>query len=141
MSGVDASSATPGSGTSAGSGTSDVSFGDWLVALRSGDYEQTLGRLRAGDGFCCIGVAADLVDPDGWLGPGVSWLSGSSWRGKSTLGVTTYIPWMTWEVTWLGMDLNDNQRLSFPEIANRMEAEFPELLNGHVGDYAGGDDA
>ena len=136
MSGVDASSATPGSGTS------DVSFGDWLVALRSGDYKQGRRALRVGDRFCCIGVAADLVDPDGWSGLGVSWLSGSSWRGKSTLGVTTYIPWMTWEVTWLGMDLNDgHERLSFPEIANRMEAQFPELLNGHVGDYAGGDDA
>ena len=127
MSGVDASSATPGSGTS------DVSFGDWLVALRSGDYEQTRGALRWSGGFCCIGVAADLVDPDGW--------GRASWRRGNTGDVKDHIPWMTGRIEFLGVELNDNEFLPFPEIADRMEAEFPELLNSHVGDYAGGDDA
>lgn len=32
----------------------------WIEALRSGGYEQTTGRLRAADGYCCLGVACDL---------------------------------------------------------------------------------
>lgn len=34
----------------------------WVAALRSGEYQQTRGRLRtlAGSGFCCLGVLCDL---------------------------------------------------------------------------------
>lgn len=32
----------------------------WLGALRSGDYQQTRGRLRDTTGFCCLGVLCDL---------------------------------------------------------------------------------
>jgi hypothetical protein len=37
-----------------------------IQALRSGDYHQTLGRLRRGGSFCCLGVACDLYDPARW---------------------------------------------------------------------------
>jgi hypothetical protein len=41
-------------------------------ALRSGKYEQGGGNLRADDRagslFCCLGVAADVLDPSGWMG-------------------------------------------------------------------------
>lgn len=40
----------------------------WLDALRSGRYEQTEGFLSRGGGFCCLGVALDLLDPEGWRG-------------------------------------------------------------------------
>lgn len=33
----------------------------WLVALRSGDYPQGRNHLRSEQGFCCLGVAADLL--------------------------------------------------------------------------------
>jgi len=32
----------------------------WVEALRSGEYEQTTGRLRYMDAFCCLGVLCDL---------------------------------------------------------------------------------
>lgn len=32
----------------------------WLEALRSGKYEQAVGRLRIDDRFCCLGVLCDL---------------------------------------------------------------------------------
>ena len=38
----------------------------WLCALRYGNYEQTKGRLRNDDGFCCLGVLCDLIDPKLW---------------------------------------------------------------------------
>lgn len=39
----------------------------WVEALRSGAYTQTKGRLRSPEnGFCCLGVACDLIDRDRW---------------------------------------------------------------------------
>lgn len=38
----------------------------WIAALRSGDYQQTQETLRDSKGFCCLGVACDVFDPDGW---------------------------------------------------------------------------
>jgi len=32
----------------------------WVDALRSGDYQQTKGRLHNEYGFCCLGVLCDL---------------------------------------------------------------------------------
>jgi len=32
----------------------------WVDALRSGEYQQTKGRLHDEDGFCCLGVLCDL---------------------------------------------------------------------------------
>ena len=40
----------------------------WVDALRSGDYRQGRGRLRSGDRFCCLGVAADRLG-GGWWDP------------------------------------------------------------------------
>lgn len=34
--------------------------GIWIEALRSGNYQQTRGRLRDTTGFCCLGVAEDI---------------------------------------------------------------------------------
>jgi len=33
----------------------------WVEALRSGDYEQGDYALRSASGFCCLGVACDMV--------------------------------------------------------------------------------
>ena len=42
----------------------------WLEALRGGLYKQTTGVLRApdcnGNGYCCLGVLADVYKPDLW---------------------------------------------------------------------------
>jgi hypothetical protein len=38
----------------------------WVKALRSGKYNQTQSVLHDNDGFCCLGVACDIKDPDGW---------------------------------------------------------------------------
>ena len=39
---------------------------DWISALRSGEYRQSERALRTGDGYCCLGVACDLFDTNGW---------------------------------------------------------------------------
>jgi hypothetical protein len=38
----------------------------WLDALRSGEYSQAGGFLRTDFGFCCLGVACDVLNADGW---------------------------------------------------------------------------
>ena len=39
----------------------------WLAALRSGNYEQTMNLLHDSRGFCCLGVACDVIGgPDAW---------------------------------------------------------------------------
>ncbi len=43
----------------------------WIAALRSGQYDQTQGRLRSPltdeyNKFCCLGVACDVYDSGGW---------------------------------------------------------------------------
>lgn len=45
---------------------------DWLDALRSGQYPQGRGQLKAPNGFCCLGVLADRLDPNGWTTPDTS---------------------------------------------------------------------
>lgn len=38
----------------------------WVAALRSGNYRQARNYLRTAEGYCCLGVLCDIVDPDGW---------------------------------------------------------------------------
>ncbi|MDE3022802.1 MAG: hypothetical protein KGI54_13250 [Pseudomonadota bacterium] len=38
----------------------------WVAALTSGNFPQVEGALRTSEGFCCLGVACNLVDPLGW---------------------------------------------------------------------------
>lgn len=33
----------------------------WIEALRSGRYKQGSGRLKSQDGYCCLGVAAEIL--------------------------------------------------------------------------------
>lgn len=42
-----------------------VNIRKWVEALRSGDYQQGTGHLRAGDKYCCLGVACELAIQDG----------------------------------------------------------------------------
>lgn len=39
----------------------------WLAALRSGEYSQVKDFLRTPRGFCCLGVACHLHDPEQWF--------------------------------------------------------------------------
>ena len=42
----------------------------WVEALRSGKYEQGTTSLKSSRGtWCCLGVLADIIDPDGWSVP------------------------------------------------------------------------
>jgi len=34
----------------------------WIAALRSGKYSQVRSRLKTDDGYCCLGVACEVLD-------------------------------------------------------------------------------
>jgi hypothetical protein len=38
----------------------------WVDALRSGDYEQGMNRLRRGNRYCCLGVLCSVAIPGEW---------------------------------------------------------------------------
>lgn len=38
-----------------------------VAALRSGKYTQTKGRLRDNKGYCCLGVACDVLGKGEWI--------------------------------------------------------------------------
>ena len=44
--------------------TDKEQFKKWIVALRSGKYNQIKGRLNDSRGFCCLGVACDILIPE-----------------------------------------------------------------------------
>lgn len=103
----------------------------WVEALRSGKYKQGVGRLRGEDPlikdgpddcFCALGVLVDIADPCGWCWSGRSWSYRSnpvSARRLIDIGV------ITGKVHDEVIDLNDVLGLTFSEIADRIEADFP----------------
>jgi hypothetical protein len=43
-----------------------VLWENWADAMESGKYSQTTFCMRDSKGFCCLGLACHLLDPDGW---------------------------------------------------------------------------
>jgi hypothetical protein len=39
---------------------------EWVRALRSGDYKQGNGALLKDGKYCCLGVLADILEPEAW---------------------------------------------------------------------------
>jgi len=39
---------------------------EWILSLRSGDYPQTTGRLQDPEGYCCLGVLAEMTIEPAW---------------------------------------------------------------------------
>lgn len=91
----------------------------WLAGLRSGEYEQGRGALRR-QGYCCWGVACDLIDP--------SWIQsvGGAWRHDGMVGLpsirTAARMGLTDDITILKVlsGMND-QGKTFLEIADYIE--------------------
>lgn len=115
--------------------------GQWLSALRSGEYLQGTGKLNDGEGhYCCLGVLTDLAvkagvcewtpkadgilmsvaDPDGYLESGVLSEKVAEWAGMPGNVVGRMI--LEGGERWL-TTLNDDG-MTFSEIADLIEREF-----------------
>jgi len=105
----------------------------WCKALRSGNYKQTTGELQSTEGFCCLGVACKVFIPvdklrlssDGFLKGGLpsyqqaspKWLRNVSHLFYERMGRHL-------------SSLNDDEKLTFDEIADCLEAVFIHEVMG-----------
>jgi len=111
----------------------------WLDALRRGEYSQTRKTLRDENGFCCLGVLCDIIDPSGWgqvrtrHGEKTTHLTAINVPSEAILaeagiGEEEVVPGLESEddeetcyvLTEL-MNLNDREHKSFEEIADWIE--------------------
>jgi hypothetical protein len=97
----------------------------WVKALRSGEYNQGQGHLRRQkiESYCCLGVLADVIDPDGWSKPVDNKIL-YGWRGEENPGSLPYS--LQKEIRISGhagtlIDMNDHKLSSFNDIADYIE--------------------
>lgn len=101
----------------------------WLKALRSGEYKQGQGVLCKKGGFCCLGVAYDVLEDGDWE---LVDAEEGRWKIPSKLNTgAQFLPRPDMYSDW-GLDHDDVQRVakmndegkSFEEIADWIEAEL-----------------
>lgn len=100
---------------------------EWLSALRSGQYGQTVGRLFDGDNsYCCLGVACDLADLEKWTNEVDYTYFGSETYGRD------YLVLPPEGMVWLGVN-SDNPVLDLPDLP--MQGTEEEYVEGeYIGD-------
>lgn len=91
----------------------------WIDTLRSGRYRQARGRLKRTEypdgAFCCLGVLCDIYDNGKW--------SGGVYAGQQNsppVDIRDNAGLTAADVDDL-INLNDNQKLPFTEIADYVE--------------------
>lgn len=106
----------------------------WINALRSGEYPQSHGTLRDKDGFCCLGVGCAVAGMEVLIKP---------IRPPSKAEADVVEKWKAEYQKWMKIDeanylwiasqgvpncdlwvMNDERRMSFPEIADWIEANL-----------------
>lgn len=98
----------------------------WLEALRSGKYEQGHYDLRRKNGYCCLGVLCDIIDPSAWNKVSESEkYTTYTWGPKGDAGylssaLQTELG-MSNEDMWELMGMNDGGDYDFNGIAERIE--------------------
>jgi hypothetical protein len=99
---------------------------NWVAALRSGDYKQGAGKLRAvSNNFCCLGVLCDLAVKEGVGEWELYMLDGSVYKfGRYTGSPSDKLhEWANLPMSSVGIltKMNDQQGKSFNEIADYIE--------------------
>lgn len=98
----------------------------WIKALRSGEYKQGTGKLKSKQNdFCCLGVLCDLHSKE----TGEDWIDNLyhtgtlTYRGENGNLNQDVLDWaeLTLEENATLIDMNDNDRYTFPEIAKFIE--------------------
>ncbi len=102
---------------------------NWVAALRSDKYRQIKGILKDpfANGMCCLGVACDLINPNLW-GPDGEYYYPTKVSSNFELELP---PIQVQKLYGLDEDLcrqfasyNDEEDLSFAEIADKIESFF-----------------
>ncbi len=102
-----------------------------VAALRSGKYKQGFDQLRLRDAFCCLGVACDISGIGQWVREEQYDCAGDCRIGALPTSVQDYFGFRTCEGEIYGgpslAHLNDEERKSFAEIADVIEANWEKL--------------
>ena len=99
----------------------------WADALESGDYKKSVGQLRHGDGFCCLGVLCDLYSSECWgdlianqvefLPPSIQkWAGMQSRNGCLRIGEKVY-----------NLAQMNDEGITFDEIADIIRKYYKDL--------------
>lgn len=103
---------------------------EWIEALRSGKYPQTKGILHNEEGFCCLGVACDLKNPNLWERE-ISWQNGEPVFYYSWDSMMSLLPdYLREELNITDLQMTDLTHLndagvSFKVIADLIEKNLP----------------
>lgn len=99
----------------------------WVDALRSGEYAQTMHTLRDINGYCCLGVLANIIDSAAWKKSEYASTGVKDWVYKDTqfemyLDDSSLIDFtgLNFKAQQILMGMNDAGK-SFPEIADWIE--------------------
>lgn len=110
----------------------------WVAALRSGEYKQGKKALTCQGTFCCLGVAADLLVKEGrgaWSENGAFQIDHQQWGTylPGHIGAALKLHAISTDTEggpFYGQGalavLNDDQRKTFSEIADLIEATIGE---------------
>jgi hypothetical protein len=99
----------------------------WAAALESDEYRQGHGRLKDDDGgYCCLGVLCDLRAKDGegeWgdEGHGPMFVRDEQRYTSMPPGA-----WLSSSMISALIEMNDNEKKSFDEIALWLRERTPE---------------
>lgn len=99
----------------------------WIDALRSGKYPQARFSLKNYEGYCCLGVLCDIMNPNGW--------SKDEWRCNiwesadgNIKGIESafrddelLLVGLSKDEQFTLVNKNDMEKCSFSEIANYIE--------------------
>lgn len=104
----------------------------WAKALESGDYKQGFGQLRKNGRFCCLAVLCNLHAQDH------PEIAAQQKKAQSYCGNSGVLPIEV--MKWSGVKddcgdfgsnslsgLNDEHKLTFPEIAKVIRKHYKEL--------------
>lgn len=95
----------------------------WLEALRSGHYQQARGVLRQDAiHFCCLGVLCDLIEPK-WLLYDGQYIHARGNRMSMPTELSARVG-IAFESRNELMNMNDNNKDSFSDIADWIEANL-----------------
>ena len=95
----------------------------WAKKLETTAATQGTSRLFdvREQSYCCLGILADMADPQGWDNSG-------DWRGfRTQLGYHLSPQWLSSRQQDTATYLNDDGKLSFPEIAVWVREGMPVL--------------
>jgi hypothetical protein len=94
----------------------------WVEALRSGRYQQATGKLMTEEGYCCLGVLCEVaglpIALDGFNVVGAD--LGEDDNGYRPINELVGGR----DLVALLYEMNDDERKTFPEIADYIEANL-----------------